>query len=148
MKRSIASLETVMEYRHEGLVERLQEKIGLPENDARALFEDTKRFLYLCGAYRGRFAPPTLIDECWHHFILFTKEYDDFCFRYFGRFVHHAPKTRKERIQSDGSITKHTLESAERMFGDVRHLKNWQYETKCSEKCEPSTNCQDPPDEL
>lgn len=148
LKPRISSLATVMEYEHEGLIERLQDEIGLNEQEARMLFEDTKRFLFLCGTHRGHYAPPTLIDECWHRFLLFMKDYENFCYHYFGALIYHAPKTKKERLRSDGSIAERTLKSAEKMFGDVRGLKNWQYNKKCSEKCEPSTNCQDPPDPL
>lgn len=31
------------------------------------------------------------IDEMWHEFILFTKDYTDFCQRYFGEYMHHLP---------------------------------------------------------
>lgn len=31
------------------------------------------------------------IDDMWHTFILFTREYTDFCNHYFGHYIHHAP---------------------------------------------------------
>jgi len=31
------------------------------------------------------------IDEIWHEFILHTKDYSEFCQRYFGEYVHHQP---------------------------------------------------------
>ena len=31
------------------------------------------------------------IDEMWHEFILFTKDYSDFCAKYFGEYMHHLP---------------------------------------------------------
>jgi hypothetical protein len=33
------------------------------------------------------------IDDMWHTFLLFTKDYMDFCTQYFGQFMHHNPKT-------------------------------------------------------
>jgi hypothetical protein len=30
-------------------------------------------------------------DDLWHEFILCTRNYDAFCRRAFGRFVHHTP---------------------------------------------------------
>lgn len=33
-----------------------------------------------------------IIDEMWHTFILITKDYADFCQRYFGTFLHHTPE--------------------------------------------------------
>ncbi len=31
------------------------------------------------------------IDEAWHRFILFTKDYHEFCNRFFGKYIHHGP---------------------------------------------------------
>jgi hypothetical protein len=31
------------------------------------------------------------IDEMWHEFILFTQDYMDFCYTYFGGYMHHLP---------------------------------------------------------
>jgi hypothetical protein len=31
------------------------------------------------------------IDEMWHEFILFTKDYTHFCQHYFGEYLHHLP---------------------------------------------------------
>jgi hypothetical protein len=31
------------------------------------------------------------IDEMWHEFILFTKDYTNFCQHYFGEYLHHLP---------------------------------------------------------
>src|SRR5579864_3397426 len=31
------------------------------------------------------------IDDMWHEFILFTRDYTDFCQQYFGEYVHHLP---------------------------------------------------------
>jgi hypothetical protein len=35
-----------------------------------------------------------LVDAVWHHFILFTAEYDTFCRSVWGRFQHHRPVDR------------------------------------------------------
>ena len=31
------------------------------------------------------------IDDMWHTFLLFTKDYAGFCQQYFGEFIHHLP---------------------------------------------------------
>ncbi len=33
----------------------------------------------------------------WHHFLLFTQDYQDFCEEHFGFFIHHNPRPSKER---------------------------------------------------
>jgi hypothetical protein len=30
-------------------------------------------------------------DDLWHEFILYTKNYEQFCRKAFGRFLHHTP---------------------------------------------------------
>ena len=37
--------------------------------------------------------PSKIVDEAWHEFILFTKEYEHFCRQVFGKFLHHTPAT-------------------------------------------------------
>lgn len=31
------------------------------------------------------------IDQMWHIFLLYTKDYMDFCEQYFGEYIHHLP---------------------------------------------------------
>lgn len=38
------------------------------------------------------------IDDMWHTFLLFTKDYADFCEKYFGEFIHHFPNTAKGKF--------------------------------------------------
>tara|TARA_S200000501_G_scaffold22818_1_gene19825 strand:- start:186 stop:857 length:672 start_codon:yes stop_codon:yes gene_type:complete len=35
--------------------------------------------------------PSKVVDDAWHEFILFTQEYQVFCKRAFGKFLHHTP---------------------------------------------------------
>jgi hypothetical protein len=35
--------------------------------------------------------PSQVADDLWHEFILYTKNYQQFCQRAFGRFLHHTP---------------------------------------------------------
>lgn len=35
--------------------------------------------------------PSQVVDDLWHEFILYTKHYDAFCTKAFGRFLHHTP---------------------------------------------------------
>lgn len=40
--------------------------------------------------------PSQIVDDAWHQFILFTKDYNDFCLKAFGRFLHHTPAEAME----------------------------------------------------
>lgn len=143
-------LERVMGYENSAVVHRYMDKLGLNEKEAVLLFEDTKRFLYLCGSkQRGDFtlAPPETVDAGWHEFLLFTEDYQSFCRLFFGRFIHHRPR-RPEDPKGDGHLIKSTRELAIATFGDLS--ENWRLTAEnadCNDDCgcgPLSTNCQDP----
>jgi hypothetical protein len=46
---------------------------------------------YHHGGYRPVAMPSQAVDDLWHEFILYTKAYDAFCQKAFGRFLHHTP---------------------------------------------------------
>ena len=134
-------LEAVMAYHHPGLILRLQDKVGLSPAEAEELFADMKRFLFLAGTVFDPLAPTEKIDEAWHNFILFTRDYQRFCRDYFGRFIHHVPVGPDEIASRDGSIIRRTIQAAQEIFGDELSA-NWGVAARCSDKCKPSTNCQ------
>ena len=78
--------------------ERLDKRLAArhPELDAaqRAMvLEGLRDYFLLCNkAGRRMLAMPSqAVDDAWHEFILFTRQYDNFCRRAFGRFLHHTP---------------------------------------------------------
>ena len=62
--------------------------------DAKVLEEEFKKFIFLSGLniYPLAMISP-LVDEVWHQFILFTKQYREFCFNTVGHFIGHLPDT-------------------------------------------------------
>lgn len=144
-------LERVMAYRNHAVVARFEHKLGLNNEQAELLFEDTKRFLYLCGSKQKgdpSLAPPEGVDAGWHEFLLFTEDYQSFCEEFFGKFIHHRPR-RPEDPKGDGQILKNTKSLAVATFGPLSH--NWRIggkasdcESECNDNCSLSTNCQDP----
>lgn len=76
------------------LVERLvKERVAETEEEAEELFAEAKKYLVLTQADRSRAwtMHSTRVDDAWHHFILFTGPYTQFCRTYFGRYAHHSP---------------------------------------------------------
>lgn len=41
------------------------------------------------------------IDDMWHTFLLFTREYAEFCHQYFSVFLHHQPRVDNEKPNLD-----------------------------------------------
>lgn len=95
------------DYKAEFLKRAAIEK-GIVENaDAfRTLFNELKRYLYLTSVSHSPL--PMLhpsIDNLWHEFILFTREYHSFCRACFGRYIHHSPASECEQM-ADAEIAR------------------------------------------
>ncbi|MDO8990401.1 MAG: hypothetical protein Q7U91_12305 [Sideroxyarcus sp.] len=52
-----------------------------------------QQYFRICVAAGGRFAsmPSQAVDDLWHEFILFTRQYEQFCKRALGDYLHHTP---------------------------------------------------------
>lgn len=144
------------------LVERLQLQEGLTPEQAQQAFFDTKQFMYLCAHRQAdgsqSMVPPAPIDAAWHHFILFTSAYSEFCDTHIGRFIHHRPYTQSERAanHADGDGLKGLKASiafAKDAFGSLS--SNWcehllslgtsQADGASNDQCGGgTTNCQAP----
>src|SRR6266436_6159449 len=62
----------------------------IPESSVQALEREFKRFMTLAGLGVCPLAMiGPLIDEVWHQFVLFTKEYREFCLATIGHFIGH-----------------------------------------------------------
>jgi hypothetical protein len=76
------------------LIEKLvKNAIVDTEREGEALFREVKRYLVLADLDPDRAwnMYSLRVDEAWHQFILFTRQYIDFSQTYFGRYVSHNP---------------------------------------------------------
>lgn len=67
------------------------------------LIEDCLRDFYI-GCFvlspEVELSPPNnYVDELWHQHILFTSRYSDFCFDFFGGYLHHEPIPPDRKIE-------------------------------------------------
>lgn len=62
-----------------------------------------RQFFLACGSTADLAAamPSATIDEAWHEFITYTRDYADFCDLAFGRFLHHVPETTMNATELD-----------------------------------------------
>ncbi|MES2105412.1 MAG: hypothetical protein V4634_15425 [Pseudomonadota bacterium] len=60
--------------------------------------------VYLKSGYLHIAMPSQVVDDLWHEFILYTKNYELFCRKAFGRFMHHTPAAvlGQSRRNNDG----------------------------------------------
>jgi hypothetical protein len=110
--RADADLADLLSYRHEGVVNRFARVHGVSRGRSEALFVETLKWLWLARRAREA-APPALvlsihpeilgIDEMWHVFLLFTRDYAALCDAHLGGFVHHdpAPDGPREAVDTD-----------------------------------------------
>ena len=106
MRHSPKTLSEIQDFKVDGFTSKLCTRIAVSENEAQALFEEVKRWLWLVAnapqdVQPTIFEPILIIDEAWHEFLLFTTEYAEFCNNWLGLYIHHYPHTRSN---SSGSV--------------------------------------------
>jgi len=77
-----------------GLLERLEKhRAGMARKDSALVSRGLRQFFvaYLMIGKRHVSMPSQVADDLWHEFILYTREYERFCRRAFGGFLHHTP---------------------------------------------------------
>jgi hypothetical protein len=90
-----------------GLLERLEKHHpGMERKDSALVSRGLRQFFiaYLMSGKRFVSMPSQVADDLWHEFILYTREYDGFCRRAFGTFLHHTPAVvlGAERSNNEG----------------------------------------------
>ncbi len=57
------------------------------------VMQGLREYFHVCNLAGRRMVamPSQVVDVAWHEFILFTKQYDLFCKKALGRFLHHTP---------------------------------------------------------
>ncbi len=65
----------------------------LTDEQAMLVQQGLRQFFRICVRARGRFVsmPSQVVDDLWHEFILFTRNYRHFCSKAFWRYLHHTP---------------------------------------------------------
>src|SRR4026207_1044491 len=86
------------------VIERIRAKGSLLETDA-AVNEFRKYMALVALGYSelGMHSPE--VDEVWHTFILFTREYAEFCHRICGAMIHHRPNTSRRPELPPASVS-------------------------------------------
>ncbi|MGJ6966078.1 glycine-rich domain-containing protein [Streptosporangium sp. G11] len=101
------------------LFDRLTARIAVdhPEHahQADVIMEQALAFLATCAANPGvGLGPSDTADIGWHTFLMYTREYAEFCQRVAGRFIHHAPDDIPGEPGTSGRLatTIETMEAA------------------------------------
>ncbi len=139
----VPQLKDVLTYKNPRVLLRFHELYPQHQDKADYLFEELLKYLWLGRKHEWDKAqnPHNLdldficvmheemrmIDEMWHAFIIFTRDYADFCQSYFGHFIHHVPN-----VVEDQPIVSTDFENQTRLFLDYVYeqlgeetLLNW-----------------------
>lgn len=96
-----------LDYEAPFLVEKLvEDRVAADEAEARALFREVKRFLVLIRTsdHLQWDMCSRRVDEAWHQFMLFSRQYIQFCMRYFGGYVQHRPGRASTTVRSGSEL--------------------------------------------
>lgn len=79
------------------IIDSYVKKMEVSPKQGEMIFKNLEKFLD--EAYTGKVKSPNAsIDKAWHHFILFTKQYMDYCKCKYSALIHHVP------LDNHGSI--------------------------------------------
>lgn len=109
----LPDINRLIEYKNSRVVHYFLRDHPHYSGDVDILFADLLRYLWLCKKHAlDRKAKPDdeslqfvcvmhlemrEMDNMWHTFILFTREYAEFCHTYFDEFVHHLPNIVEDK---------------------------------------------------
>jgi len=122
------NLEKILEYQHEETILRFMDCYDMPFEEAADIFREMKLFLALSAKFHGEYIfthePLWVIDEMWHTFLMYTWEYEEFCKKYLGRMIHHAPTPRAQKMKIIEDLENNKAETEEKLRPVVANLYN------------------------
>lgn len=78
------------------LVARIVREERMSAEEADRVLVQALTFLKACALNPDAgLAPSQIVDVGWHTFILYTRDYAEFCHRVAGRFIHHTPSDER-----------------------------------------------------
>jgi hypothetical protein len=78
----------------DGIAQRVRKRYPhLTDEDMTLIFAGLRQYFQMARLARRRMLsmPSQAVDAAWHEFILFTRNYQVFCDRALGRYLHHTP---------------------------------------------------------
>jgi hypothetical protein len=107
------------------ITERYISSYEIPREVAKLHEVECKKYLVLCALFPdeslGMKGP---VDNYWHTFLLFTKEYAEFCNQIAGFFIHHVPTVNKQSIKGGNGLAT-TMERYRLIFGEEPDPRAW-----------------------
>jgi hypothetical protein len=104
---------------------RYQQLYGLSSRDVARHERELKRYLVLRSKLGHASLPtPKVLDRLWHVFLLYTRDYTDFCDT-LGGFIHHVPVESSPASEEVTERYRELLEQYEEMFRELPPSDVW-----------------------
>lgn len=139
-----AMIDKILAYRFDAVREKILHEQSIdPDQIDEAIAEFRRYFILIALGNRGLGMTSRVVDEVWHTFILFTRDYMAFCDEVFGTYLHHQPNTSFTPLPGDSGEKLRT--AYRQVFGEIPQIWLGRAEGRedCSD-CACTTNCQDP----
>lgn len=96
----------LLQYDLQFITKRFAEEQGISIEIANNYEHEMKRFFLLRFVQKRKYAVMGKVDDYWHLFIVYTKQYHDFCDKAFGAYLHHNPATSRS---TDPTVSENIL---------------------------------------
>ena len=126
LKNNISQIE---DYSLNDVIEKILLDDLIPQNEINEAVNEFKKFLTLILLHPNKPMAMTskAVDVVWHTFILFTKQYAEFCSKTFGYYVHHEPAASNYKIKEEAKIN--FFNAYKEHFGEIPAV--WGNNTIC-----------------
>ena len=117
-QRQTEIVERAMAFPLDKIVGRYAKEQGVPLDVAKEHERELRRYLALCAVNPGvPYGMYGAVDDLWHTFVLFTRDYSEFCEQVAGRFIHHVPTIEGTSGSSSDGYRRMLSDYAE-LFGE------------------------------
>ena len=112
----------VLTYEAPFLIEKLlKDHIVDTAEEGQALFAEVKKYIVLVRSDETTMWDmySLRVDEAWHQFILFTREYIEYCQRFFGGYIPHSPSNAPKPATSEAERVPSTFEAFQARYQEL-----------------------------
>ena len=113
----------------------LKEKLIVKENkfneeEFNILFKELKNFLLIKSMFPTKkvYMINKKIYLLWHEFILYTKEYTNFCNLFFRSYIHHSPNNWSKLNKEGKETSENFFELYQKVFGEIPNGEVWVFD--------------------
>lgn len=109
--------EEILKYKNQKVITRYQTDFPGSKLKADEAFSELMKYIYLCHIHAKEqetfpeneslqfrcviHSEMSDLDNMWHTFLIFTRDYEEFCRDYLGGFFHHEPLSDEHNLSND-----------------------------------------------